>query len=309
MNIEITNKTVRDTHGTLEVLLAGRWVRAEDAIHILKSANPLVASKLEAVLVAFHALVPAPTEPEFQPQLTVRDGAIYANSREVAEAFGKEHKNVLRDIRTIADQLPQEHRLNFEPVTSEVTRPDGSTISTPTVDMTRDGLTLLVMGFTGEKALKFKLAYINAFNKMEEELRARPVLDLNNPEHLLPLLAQYAEDKKRLAEQVTEMAPKALVHDRIVVAGEDIGLREAANVLDVPQKKFMDFLRGELGWVYRQGGKIKPMATTLRQGWLVYKENPIPDKQGRHWPQVYVTPLGLSLLAQTLSPEGWGPKQ
>jgi len=50
---------------------------------------------------------------------------------------------------------------------------DGIERSYPFIEMDRDGFTLLAMGFTGAKALKFKLAYIAAFNAMEVELRAR----------------------------------------------------------------------------------------------------------------------------------------
>lgn len=42
--------------------------------------------------------------------------------------------------------------------------------------MNRDGFTLLAMGFTGDKALKFKLDYIAAFNKMEKELKSLAIV-------------------------------------------------------------------------------------------------------------------------------------
>lgn len=58
---------------------------------------------------------------------------------------------------------------NFRPVEYQ----DSKGETRPSVDMTRDGLSYLIMGFKGLKALKFKLAYITAFNKMEAELRAR----------------------------------------------------------------------------------------------------------------------------------------
>ena len=38
--------------------------------------------------------------------------------------------------------------------------------------MDRDGFSLLVMGFTGKKALEWKLKYIDAFNQMEETLKS-----------------------------------------------------------------------------------------------------------------------------------------
>lgn len=86
-------------------------------------------------------------------------------SLDVAETFGKEHKNVLRDIRELecSDDF---RRLNFEQ--SEYM--NGQNHKQPMYYMTRDGFTILVMGYTGDKAMKFKEAYIKQFNAMERVL-------------------------------------------------------------------------------------------------------------------------------------------
>lgn len=89
------------------------------------------------------------------------------NSLFVAKFFEKEHKNVLRDISQITDPksgLSEEFsRLNFEP--SKYTDERGK--KQPCFEMTRDGFTLLAMGYTGAKAMKFKELYIRRFNEME----------------------------------------------------------------------------------------------------------------------------------------------
>ena len=91
-------------------------------------------------------------------------------SLKVAEVFEKEHKNVIRDIRKL---IADANQLKIEPVKmfDESTYIDKKNEQRPMYYMNRDGFTLLAMGFTGEKALRFKLAYINAFNRMEEELK------------------------------------------------------------------------------------------------------------------------------------------
>ena len=61
----------------------------------------------------------------------------------------------------------------FLPVTVETVVGNGAVRHYRAFDMTRDGFTLLAMGFTGAKALRFKKAYIQAFNAMEAELRGR----------------------------------------------------------------------------------------------------------------------------------------
>lgn len=103
---------------------------------------------------------------EVLPVVVVNNNRIFANSLNVAEVFEKDHNHVLRDIQNLG--VPQEFRqLNFGQ--SNYTNKQGK--QQPMVNITRDGFTLLAMGFTGPKAMKFKLAYIEAFNKMEEELR------------------------------------------------------------------------------------------------------------------------------------------
>jgi Rha family phage regulatory protein len=105
------------------------------------------------------------------PMLFIRDGAVLANSRTVAEAFDKRHSHVLDSIRDLISKAPDEVGPNFRLFKiKDITKPEGE--STSHFEMTRDGFTLLAMGFTGEKALRWKLKYIEAFNRMEAELRA-----------------------------------------------------------------------------------------------------------------------------------------
>lgn len=92
------------------------------------------------------------------------------NSLLVAEKFGKTHDNVLKAIRNIVDGGVVKN--NETPMFVESTyfnQQNGQDY--PLFVMNRDGFTLLAMGFTGKKALQFKLDYIAAFNAMENELR------------------------------------------------------------------------------------------------------------------------------------------
>ncbi len=92
---------------------------------------------------------------------------VFANSLQIAEHFGKEHKNILR----IIEALPNDdfNQLNFEP-TYYI---DQWNRRQPMYLITRDGFTILVMGFTGSKAYKWKIEYIKAFNTMEAMLREK----------------------------------------------------------------------------------------------------------------------------------------
>lgn len=101
--------------------------------------------------------------------LEVVEGRPTTTSLAVAERFGKLHKNVIKAIKGL-ECTPDFHKLNFEPMEIEVQIGMGKARKDPAYRMTRDGFTFLCMGFTGKEAAKWKEAYINAFNQMEQEL-------------------------------------------------------------------------------------------------------------------------------------------
>lgn len=90
------------------------------------------------------------------------------SSLDVAETFGKRHDNVLKDIREL-DCSDEFRLLNFE----ESTYLNSQNKKQPMYYMTRDGFAILVMGYNGEKAMRFKEAYIKQFNAMEKALRGK----------------------------------------------------------------------------------------------------------------------------------------
>lgn len=106
----------------------------------------------------------------FSPSVSLHAGRPATTSLEVAQFFGKRHDNVLRDIAALLSQLPENSlQLNFEETYQEQETPLGVKQVRMFI-LYRDGFMLLVMGYTGKKALAMKLAYIEAFNRMEEEL-------------------------------------------------------------------------------------------------------------------------------------------
>ena len=102
----------------------------------------------------------------FSPAVTLVDGQPCTTSNEVALHFNKQHLHVMERIRKLLSDLPEEHQSDFRLVNYTDTKGE----SRPAYRLTRDGFTLLAMGFTGKKALAFKLAYIDAFNRMEAAL-------------------------------------------------------------------------------------------------------------------------------------------
>lgn len=109
------------------------------------------------------------------PSLELVDGRPMARSIDVADFFGRRHRDVTRAIRNM--EIPDETRSrNFAQSSVVRVTGNGARRTYPGYLMTRDGFTLLAFGFTGRKAMTFKLAYIEAFNAMEAALAHRPEL-------------------------------------------------------------------------------------------------------------------------------------
>ncbi|MHA1067026.1 Rha family transcriptional regulator [Enterobacter ludwigii] len=105
------------------------------------------------------------------PEITIHDNRAVTTSIAVANYFEKSHDNVLKKIRAvIADCPPSYHVVNFNEMVRSVPGGDGAMRQMPMFELTRDAFVLIVMGFTGKKALQWKIDYINAFNAMEAEL-------------------------------------------------------------------------------------------------------------------------------------------
>ncbi|WP_290372067.1 Rha family transcriptional regulator [uncultured Parasutterella sp.] len=118
------------------------------------------------------------------PIVTIVNNQATCLSTDVAEFFEKRHDAVLRDIKNLITSLPLQRLHNF--VETEILRASplikGAEIKSKAYRMTRDGFTLLVMGWTGEKALQFKLAWLDAFNKMEAQLRNNRLAVAHQPQ-------------------------------------------------------------------------------------------------------------------------------
>jgi Rha family phage regulatory protein len=163
---------------------------------------------------------PAPQPPV--PVVFAKEGGVFALSQDVAAFFGKPHRSVLR---AIDDLIAQEASLTPAQFCAGVyTLPNTRTQEHRMFRMTRDGFTLLAMGFNGAKALQWKLRYIEAFNRLEAEIRAQPpapTIDLMDPAQLRGLLLSYGERAEAMQQQVIAletqvegMAEDVAAHER-----------------------------------------------------------------------------------------------
>lgn len=184
--------------------------------------------------------------------ITLRNenGQILASSREVADRFSKNHKEVLRSIKNISKEISTaQFCALFKPSTYKAS--NGK--SNPEYLLTRDGFSLLSMGFTGKEALEWKLKYIDAFNQMEEKLKSGTQL---TEEERLKLqlfskdVGEVAYAHNRLVElattplinQIEEQKPKVEYHDEVLNKedliittniAKDLGFRSAAKLNNI----------------------------------------------------------------------------
>ena len=114
----------------------------------------------------------------------MRDRQAVTTSLQVAKNFEKRHDNVLRDIENLHKDV-----LNFEEMFIESTELESYGRDRRIYYLNRDGFSLLAMGFTGKKALQFKLKYIDAFNQMEKQLQQQKPLSL--PEQIQLIAKGY----------------------------------------------------------------------------------------------------------------------
>ena len=119
-----------------------------------------------------------------------KDAKTITTSEMVAKVFGKYHHHVMRDIREILEAGDDEfNRTNF----GLVEYIDKKGEKRPMFEMTKDGFMLLVMGYKTKKAMAIKIAYIKAFNFMQEQLVQSGMTLL---EQYYQVLGEYQSDKR-----------------------------------------------------------------------------------------------------------------
>lgn len=162
------------------------------------------------------------------PTVQITDGHATTLSTQVADYFGKRHDAVLRDIRCLVKKCPELNLHNFVEVDYKTNK--GQTYKAYRMD--RKGFVLLAMGFTGEPALKFKIAYIDAFDEMEAKLRGD---NLSQGNTLTP------EQQYELKEAVKSRAKKSATNYQTIYRA--IYARyKIARYEQLPQAKLEDCL-------------------------------------------------------------------
>lgn len=196
------------------------------------------------------------------------------DSLTVAETFGKEHKNVLRDIETLECSV-EFSRLNFEQ--SEYTNERGR--SYPKYNITQDGFAFLVMGYTGREAARFKEMYISEFNRMRDGLNNDIEKLLYNPDTIIQIAQNWKEEKAlrlQAEAKIESDRPLVLYAESMQVSKDSILVNDMAKLLkqngvDIGEKRLFQYLRAE-GYLIKAGSEYNmPTQRSMNLGIMEIK--------------------------------------
>lgn len=215
----------------------------------------------------------------------------------VAEKFEKNHSHVLRDIENLSCSKEfRESNFGLSSYTSQQNK------ELPMYVMTKDGFTFLVMGYTGDKAGKFKEDYIGAFNQMEQTLKQ---LDFSNPDTVLMLAQNWKEEQQKRIEaekRALIMQPKADFVDRAVDMGHLTDIGQAAKILKLPFGRNTLFKKLQEKGVFFKG-RNEPKQEYIQRGYFELREKEIPRDNHPAFmvTKVLVTQRGLFWLSKTFN--------
>lgn len=182
-------------------------------------------------------------------------GTAVTTSLLVAEKFGKRHADVLRAIDELLSKLPENEckrnfALNGE---KEIPQPNGGYRKERIFVMTRDGFTLLVMGFTGSEAMKFKIEFIQAFNNMESLLKSDDFILAKAMNIMQHRIESLQESTKLQAKALAAAAPKVDYFDTVLQAENTHTITTIAKELGMSGKALNKELKAR-GIAYHQDG-------------------------------------------------------
>ncbi|WLF83778.1 phage antirepressor KilAC domain-containing protein [Moraxella sp. ZY210820] len=214
------------------------------------------------------------------------------SSLEIAELCQKTHANVLRDIRTMFDNLGHSF-LNDEQY--QILKDERGYMAEILLNK---NLTLnLVSGYNAQ----LRMAIIKRWQQLEQQQQFNPA-NLSRMD-ILQLAMQAEQENQHLKQRIAVIEPQAHALQRITQVGEDLGLRESAKVLKIAQDKFINFLIDKK-WIYRDA-KYKPQAyqDKINQGYLIHHySSPQQTAHGeRVFSQVKITAKGVAKLSMMLN--------
>lgn len=230
------------------------------------------------------------------------NGQKMVSSRDVAENFEKEHKDVIRAVENIKAQNCALTSMFFK-----TTYTAGTGKAYPMYLMNRDGFSLLAMGFTGSKAMEWKLKYIQAFNAMERKLTmpesddmilSRAVLIANKK------VERLQSTNIQLVQENAKLKPASDYAHAVLMSDEKLTVKQIAQNYGMTSQKLNSILE-EMGIQYK-----------VNKQWILYRKYqgkgyvvgvPFDIGNGKTKERTYWTRKGQAFLYKKLKEAGYEP--
>lgn len=190
----------------------------------------------------------------------------------VAQVFGKEHSKVCRDIESLSCS-ESFNAANF----GVINYIDNRGREQKAYEMTKDGFSFLVMGYTGEKAGQFKEKFINEFNKRETLLKNEDYILLRSQEILNNRVKMIEAKLESVNKQLEEQAPKVLFSQAVEGAKSSCLIGELAKIIaqngcPIGEKRLFAWMR-EHGYLGKHGERYNvPNQQYIEQGLFEIKK-------------------------------------
>lgn len=203
------------------------------------------------------------------------------SSVEVAEMVGKEHKELLRDIRRYCDQLG-ESNIALSDFFTESTYQTEQNKTMPCYQVTKKGCEFIAHKMTGIKGSEFTARYINRFHEMEDTIKNH----IPQGKELMALA--YLEAQKTLKEYNTRiecLKPKAAFADAVTASDDSILIGELAKLISqngypIGQNQLFTWMRDH-GYLIKRGIQHNmPTQRYIEQGLFQIQENTVNLPEG-----------------------------
>jgi len=215
------------------------------------------------------------------------------SSREIAELTGKQHDNVRRDIKNLADELS----LTFE----EKSEPSAGGRPMKVFLLPKRECLILVSGYNVE----LRARIIDRWMELEEGARKPQfVLDPSDPKVMLACFDYLQKQVQEKDAIIAVQGEKVKQLDRLAAADGSMCLRDAAKTLNVRPKDLNAFMSARR-WIYKRVGNAGWIAyqDKIQAGLMEHIDHPFFDDQGRERiaTRAHVTAKGLVKLAELLN--------
>jgi len=246
----------------------------------------MIANQSEELFAKFGALIDAAPAGPAPLVNAATPGVPVMSSLQIAEITGKNHPDVMRDIRNTLEQAG----IGLSKFASSYHNAQNK--EQPCYLLPRRECDLVISGYS----VKYRLAIIDRWQELEAKQSFQ--IPQNLPD-ALRLAANLAEKNAQQAAQLAIATPKAEALDRLALADGSVCITEAAKLLQLRPKDLFRKLQ-QHAWIFRRGGAWNAYSNRLQQGYMEAKVTTVERSDGteRVCEQVRVTAKGLARLSE-----------